>query len=60
MRRYGHNSADQLAELETFAGELDDRKLILDSDPRRTSRAGLTQTKLDLEGGVTEPNEEED
>ena len=57
MQRYGHNSDEQLDELQAFAAELDSRKLILDTDPRRTSRAGLTQTKLDLEGGESEPTD---
>lgn len=47
IRRYGHDPTEQLEELAEFAAELDSASLILDSDPRRTSRAGLTQADLE-------------
>jgi len=57
INRYGHNSDDQLAELAEFAGELDRLGLTLDTDPRKTTRAGMMQTEIDSDGGTSEPAE---
>lgn len=47
MQRYGHSAEDQLDEIEEFAKELDDRELVLDTDPRRVSRGGQYQVSPD-------------
>jgi capsid protein len=51
IKRYGNRPDRQLEEMADFAGELDGANLIIDSDARRTSRAGLTQSRTALELG---------
>jgi len=41
----GRNPTDVMAELIAFNTMIDAGKLVLDSDPRKTSRAGLTQAR---------------
>jgi len=55
INRYGHNSDDQLAELAEFAKAVDEAGLVLDTDPRKTTRAGMFQTEIDSDGGTKEP-----
>jgi capsid protein len=43
IRELGEDPTAQLDEIETFNRELDERGIVLDSDPRRTNAAGIAQ-----------------
>lgn len=44
-REYGEHTARILAEIEATNAQLDDKGIVLDIDPRKVSRAGLTQAQ---------------
>jgi capsid protein len=43
IRELGEDPTTQLDEIEAFNRELDERGIVLDSDPRRTNAAGIAQ-----------------
>jgi lambda family phage portal protein len=58
LEERGYDPDDYLDELQAWNKELDDRGIVLDTDPRKTSTTGLTQARPD--GSVLPPTSTED
>lgn len=54
IRARGGDPVDHLNEFEAWNAELDRRKIVLDSDPRRVSRVGLAQSSNPVDNGDSE------